>query len=208
MSTKSASTSGGKSSERPDVDAAVEHAPGNAARGARRPARDEELVAQRGDPPAHLGPREALDLALELVDPLVEGVEQLEKGVRRVVDDGVHDLARRRLGVDAGGDPVDRSEISARPGLADRDERVGRRQHVDLEVLDAVAERRHARAREHGQHVGAVGLEQRSGVARVRRGRGEHLHRVRVETGRDGAEDLLVRRVDQIGPGHRHRRRG
>ena len=119
-----------------DVDAAVEHAPGNAARGARRPARDEELVAQRGDPPAHLGPGEALDLGFELVDPLVEGVEQLEEGVRGIVHDGVHDLPRRCLRVDAGDDPVDRSKIAARPGLADRDERVGCCQDVDLEVLD------------------------------------------------------------------------
>ena len=93
--------------------------------------------------PAHLGPWKALDVALELVDLLVEGVEQLEEGVRDIVDDGVHESC-----------PGDASESmrAATPSTGARSPRgpdlrivtsvLGGRQHVDLEVLDAVAERR------------------------------------------------------------------
>ena len=47
-------------------------------------------------------------------------------------------------------------------------------------------------------------LEERPGAPGVGPGLGQHLDRVRVEPYGDRAEQLLVRRFDQIGPGDRH----
>ena len=95
-------------------------------------------MAQRGDPPADVRSGELLDVALELVDRLVQPVQELEEGVGHLVDDPLEDSARRGLRVDERRDAVDGRELAPRgPGLPHGHDRCRRRDDVELEVLDA-----------------------------------------------------------------------
>ncbi len=148
------------------------------------------------------------DVALEVVDRLVEPVEQLEKRVARVVDGGLDDLSCGRVRVDARGDPVDRGDRAARARLAHREDVRRRREEVELEVLRPLLARAGHGVREHREHACAVRLELRHGrvvvVPRLR----EDRHRLRWHGDRNGPRDLLLRRIDQVGPLRRHGRRG
>ena len=137
MSTNARLDLGGKQLGPPDVDPSVDDPPRDAPRRARRSPREEELVSQQGDPAAHVRAGQMLDIALEIVDRLVDAVDELEEGVGGVVDRAVEDAAAGRVGVDPCSDAVDGRDVAARARLADGDDRRGRGDHVELEVLHA-----------------------------------------------------------------------
>jgi hypothetical protein len=145
-----------------------------------------------------------LDVALEVVDRLVQAVEQLEQRVGCVVDRGLDDLPRGCVGIDAGGDPVDRGERAARACLAHRENVRRRRDEVELEVLRPLLVRAGHRVREHREHAGPVRLEQRHRRVLVLPRLGEDRQRVRRHRDRHGPRDLVPRGIDQVGPLRRH----
>ena len=152
--------------------------------------------------------RQVLDLPLEVVDRLVDAIDELEERVGCVVDRGVDDLADGHPRVDACGDAVDGGQLAVRPRLADRDDLVGRRDDVQLDVVGAVLAADGQRVHQNRQDAMPVALEERHRGSTVPGGRSEHLHCCRRRGRGDRLGDLVPARVDQIGPLRRHGHRG
>ena len=110
-----------------------------------------------------------LDLALEIVDRLVDAVHELEEGVGGVVDSTVEDAAAGRAGVDPRRDAVHGRDIAARACLAHGDDRRGCGDHIELQVLHAPFAGMRDGMGEDREHVVPVTLEQRPDVAAVAR---------------------------------------
>ena len=73
------------------VDAVVEHPAHGIAGRRERASYVQDVVAERGELPAHARAVPVLDVILERVDALVEPVRELEVALRDIVDEVVHD---------------------------------------------------------------------------------------------------------------------
>ncbi len=144
-----------------------------------------------------------LDLGLEVVDRLVEAVDELEEGVGRVVDGPVEDVSRGPAGVDPCRDAVHRSERPVRSRPTHGEERGGRGDHVEHEVLRASL-CAGAWVNEHAVHAPRVAVERRPHPAAVADRLQKRGDRIVVELGGKRVHELLPGRVDEIGPVRRH----
>ena len=151
-----------------------------------------------------------LDLALEVVDRLVDAVDELEEGVGGVVDRTVEDspagtARRRRVRLM----PSIGRQHRLRARLADRDDRVGVATMSSSRYVGAVPPLTATGCDEHREHVSAVALAgAASDAAAVARRLGEQLDASGVEGSRVTPEDLVPARVDEVGPLRRHGYRG
>ena len=186
-----------------DLQAAVDDAPGDAPCRGRCSARVEELVAEHRDPPPDVVPGHVVEIALEVVDRLVEAVDTLEEGVGGVVHGTLEERGGLGTGLDACRCPVDRRKHPLRARLADRQDSARGRDEIELEVRGAPVAARH-RVREHREHVPAVAFAARSDAAAVARRLGEDLDGLGVERDAEDVQELVPARVDEVGPFRRH----
>ncbi len=140
------------------------------------------------------------DQVLEVVDLVVEAVDEIEVALRDRVDEVVDEhpdvLVRptgflRRLRVE---------RLLAGRRLRDRDEPLGRRDHVDLLVVDAVFSRDDDREQEDAEDVVAVRLDPRARFVVVDV-RGEQRGARRgVDVLRQLCLQFLFGRIDEVDP--------
>ena len=150
------------------VDAIVEHAPHGVAGRRERAPHVQDVVAERRELLAHARALPVVDVILELVDPVVDPVRQLEVALGDVVDEVVDDHPGRAhmagLVELAGGDAVERLEAGR--ALADGEDEIVRRDDIHLAVEHGrVGEQ--LRHEEHAEDVVAVSLERRTRVVSV-----------------------------------------
>ena len=183
-----------------ELDAVVEHL-AHGVSGRRKGAADLPHVrAQLAEPVPHLASGSRGNHVLELVDLVVEVVDQIEVALGDLVDEVVDVHADVLVGAARFlRRPRVERPLSGRR-LRDRDEDVGRRDQVDLLVVDPVFVLDCDRDQEDAEYVGAVRLQSRSGLV-VLSVRGEQRRQRRgVDVRREVRLELVPRGVDQIDP--------
>jgi hypothetical protein len=186
-----------------ELDAVVDHAPYCVARREQCAADPAHILAQLAHAPADDLRRLVRDAVLELVDLVVECVEEVEIALRDVVDEvvDVHaDLfvvaARefRRLRIE---------RCLTRRCLRHGNERVERRDEVDLLVVQPVFVRYGDGEQEHAEDVIVVRLDLRPWLIVVHMRREQHVERDLVHVLGQHAIEIACARVDQVDPlGH------
>ena len=119
-------------------------------------------------PPPDVVPGHVVEIALEVVDRLVEAVDALEEGVGGVVHGTLEERGGLGAGLDACRGPVDRREHPLRARLADRQDALGVATRSSSRYAARPSLARH-RVREHREHVPAVAFAARSDAAAVAR---------------------------------------
>ena len=153
------------------------------------------------------GRLEVVDLVLERVDLRVDGIEQVEEGVRDLVDEAVDEVPGRRLAVVRGVERGRVEGLAARWRLAHGDEDRRRRDEVDLpRLLAAVLPQRDRRRRRRTRT--RRGSRAAAAAPRPHRVRRERLDDLRVDGDGKSVEKLLTGRVDEVYPACAHPRRG
>ena len=186
-----------------EVEGPVANSPHRAARRADGSARMDQVVAEVGDAAPNAQARPPVDVVLELVDLGVDRVDDLEVGLRDVVDHPEHQLPHADVlgGLEAAVVPG----LALRRRLAHDDEPVRRGDEVDLLALDPVLLGNRGHRDEDGEHVVAVSLEPRTlSLAGLRR---QHVDDSVVDALRKGLHDLVLRRIEELEPAlsHEHR---
>jgi hypothetical protein len=188
-----------------DVDAPVDDLPDRVARRGQSLADVQQVAPELRDPPAYLLGRPGVDPLLELLDLVVERVQQVEVALRDVVDQEVGDRPRRVLvgnRVACVGDVARVERLPAAGRLADRDDSVAAEDEIDLLVIDDILFGHRDCCEQHAEDVVPVALDARPRHAAVRVGRPHQFTPgVRAQLVRDVLAQLLLVRVEEIGPG-------